>query len=109
MLPIEIIAIMKSKGWLRAEPSNTKERITSSVRYLMVKHRMTPVELAQECGIAKGYVRRKITEHHWTVSDLDVLTEIFDSHPSDLVAGYRQMADIDTDELEKEESFPDDE
>jgi len=102
MLPVEIIAVMKNKGWLRTEPFDTKERITSAVRYLLIKHGMSVVQLGDQCGVARGYMRRKIIQHRWTVPDLDILTEIFDSHPSDLVAGYRQMADIDAAEEEKD-------
>lgn len=101
----EIIAIMRSRGWLRKEPQKTREKVTSAVRYMMVKNHMTNAELAQELTNPSGvqtvypsYIRRKLSEHRWRLEDLDELPDILGREVSDYVGGYRRMAQIDDEE-----------
>lgn len=97
MRPAEIIAIMRSRGWLRTEPADTRERITSSVRYLLVKNGMTVKDLAGEIGgVAVSYIRQKVSDHRWRLEDLDTLEDAFAVPVSDIVAGYRRLEAADS-------------
>jgi hypothetical protein len=94
----EIIAIMRHKGWLTKEPLSTREKITSSVRYMMVKTGTKNPQLAQELRVSASYIRRKLSEHRWALEDLDELPRILGHEATDYVGGYRRMAQIDDEE-----------
>lgn len=99
MQPIEIIAIMRSKGWLNTEPRNTRERVTSATRYMMVKTGTSNIQLAHKLsGVSDSYIRRKLSEHRWRMEDLDELPQVFGRDTADFVQGYQRMADIDEEE-----------
>lgn len=102
MQPIEIVAVMRSKGWLRKEPACTREKITSSVRYLLITHQMGTKQLALELGdVAPTYIRRKLSENRWRIEDLDLLEQTFGISTSDIVAGYKRLQHIDLENTEE--------
>lgn len=95
----EVIAIMRHKGWLKKEPKSTREKITSAVRYMMVKTGTKNYQLAHELhDVSPSYIRRKLSEHRWTLEDLDVLPFVLGRDAPDYVGGYRRMAQIDDEE-----------
>lgn len=92
----EVIAIMRHKRWLDREPQTTREKITSAVRYMMVKNGIRNYQLAQELhDVSPTYIRRKLSEHRWTLEDLDKLPGVLGRETPDYVGGYRRMAQID--------------
>lgn len=105
MTPQEIIAIMRHKGWLKMEPQMAREKITSAVRYMMIKNGFTNANLARHLdNSSPNYIRRKLSEDRWKMDDLDLLPQIFGRTPPDYVAGYLWMAELDDSESELEES-----
>lgn len=103
MHPDDVIAVMRHQGWLIKEPNNVKEFITSSVRYMMVRSQMNSGRLAREMGVSPKYIRRKLTEDHWMLRDLDKLPDIFGYEPHDYVQGYQHMAGLGMAELDENE------
>lgn len=103
MHPDDVIAIMRHQGWLGTEPKAVKDRITASVRYMMVRNRMNSADLAREMEKSSKYIRRKLTEGHWTIKDLDRLPEIFGYESHDYVQGYQHMAGLGMAELDEKE------
>jgi len=93
--PNEIIAIMRHTGLLKAEPTTTRERVTSAVHYLMVQRSVTTEELTQVLGAKSAhYVQhRKLKENRWKIDDLDLLGDFFDVHPGEFAYGYRALAE----------------
>lgn len=102
----EVVAVMRYKKFLQEEPIDSNERIASAVRYLMIKHRTSPEELAKVLGSASThYVQyRKLKQAHFRVSDLDKMSEFWGVHPAEFVYGYKALAEADAEE-EKEEDY----
>lgn len=101
MEPDHVIAVMRHKGLLAREPANTKERITSAVHYMMIKNSVGPEILARALGTSSGahYIQsRKLRGHHWKVSDLDCLGELFGLHPAEFAYGYQAIAESETED-----------
>jgi len=70
---------------------STRTTISSTVKHLLIDRDMRNAELAARMGVSASYLPRKINEGRWTVDELDLLSEIFDLEPADLVRGYRYI------------------
>lgn len=70
---------------------STRSTITATVKHLLIDRDMRNAELAARMGVSASYLPRKINEGRWTVDELDLLSEIFDLEPADLVRGYRYI------------------
>lgn len=91
-----VISIMRNRGWLRSDPQNTRERVTSAARYMMIKNGMNIIELAPLVGDrSPSYIHKKVAEDRWRMEDLDFLAKVFGRKPSDYVQGYLRLAELD--------------
>lgn len=70
---------------MEKEAKDSRDAITLSVQYLLVRDGIALAELADEIGVTRDHIPNKIRDGRWKFEDLDVMGDLFDIEPSDLL------------------------
>jgi DNA-binding Xre family transcriptional regulator len=78
------------------DPENLRDRLTATVRHLMLDHNETAEDLAVILGVRPSSFERKLTDTRWTLENVLALADHYGVEPSDIIAGYDHLLRVGT-------------
>ncbi|MER6605819.1 helix-turn-helix transcriptional regulator [Streptomyces sp. NPDC000927] len=83
--------------FMETDPGDSRESVSFSVMYLMVKHDISMHALADRIHVSRDYMPRKINEGRWKLEELDAMSDIFNVHPGDFLHGPKYIKNLEGD------------
>jgi hypothetical protein len=80
---------------MEKEPANSREAITFSVQYLMVRDGISLSGLADHLNVSRDYMPTKMRDGRWKFEELDTMADLFELHAGDFLHGPKYIKSIE--------------
>ncbi|MBD3004866.1 hypothetical protein [Streptomyces sp. 5-10] len=80
---------------MEKEPEDSREAITFSAQYLMVRDGVSLAELADHLKVSRDYMPTKMRDGRWKFEELDAMAELFEVHAGDLLHGPQYIKNLE--------------